>query len=148
LITADTNIFVYAFDGSNPGKQTIAAQVTAALRRLRAPVALQVIGEFQNVLRRKLKASPRDAAEHAEDILGAYDIFLPSKTAAASALEQMALGRLSYWDALMLASAREAGCTTFISEDLQHGARPLGLEIVNPFGAAGPSARLRQLLGL
>ena len=60
----------------------------------------------------------------------------------------MASGRLSYWDALMLASAREVGCTTFISEDLQDGARLFGLEIVNPFGATGPSSRVCELLEL
>ncbi len=60
----------------------------------------------------------------------------------------MATGRLSYWDALMLASAREAGCSAFISEDLQDGARLFGMEIVNPFGAQGPSPRAIELLDL
>jgi predicted nucleic acid-binding protein len=53
-----------------------------------------------------------------------------------------------YWDALRLASAREAGCTVFISEDLQDGDWLFGLEIVNPFAATGPSDRVRALLDL
>ncbi len=48
----------------------------------------------------------------------------------------------------MLASARTAGCTVMISEDMQDGATLLGLEIVNPFGANGPSPRATELLGL
>ncbi len=60
----------------------------------------------------------------------------------------MATGQLSYWDALILASAREAGCEIFISEDLQDGARLFGLEIVNPFAATGPSDRVKHLLDL
>lgn len=148
MITADTNIFVYASDPAAPLKQAIAAHVIRELAIRHAPVALQVVGELQNVLRRKLKIDRLLAAERAGDVLKVFNCFPPSRTAAVAALEQMALGRLSYWDALMLASAREAGCTTFISEDLQHGARPFGLEIINPFGEAGPSARIRQLLGL
>ena len=64
------------------------------------------------------------------------------------ALAQIATGQMSYWDALMLASAREAGCHVFISEDLQDGARLFGMEIVNPFTASGPSDRVRTLLDL
>ncbi len=56
--------------------------------------------------------------------------------------------RSMYWDALRLASAREAGCTVFISEDLQDGDWLFGLEIVNPFAATGPSDRVRALLDL
>ena len=60
----------------------------------------------------------------------------------------MAAGRLSYWDALMLASAAEVGCTIMLSEDMQDGATLLGLEIVNPFGPDGVSRRAAALLDL
>jgi predicted nucleic acid-binding protein len=148
LITADTNIFVYASDPASPIKQATAVRVVQELKRRRSPVAIQVVGELQNVLRRKLKVEARLAAEMAGEVLNVFTGFPASSKAAAAALEQMALGRLSYWDALMLASAREAGCTTFISEDLQDGGQPFGLEVVNPFGEAGPSSRISQVLGL
>jgi predicted nucleic acid-binding protein len=148
LITADTNIFVYASDPSEPFKQAIATQVILALVLLQAPIALQLVGELQNVLRRKLRIDARSAVERAGKVLSTFDCFPSSAKAVALALDQAASGRLSYWDALMLASAREAGCTTFITEDLQDGARPFGLEIVNPFGPAGPSPRIRELLDL
>jgi predicted nucleic acid-binding protein len=40
----------------------------------------------------------------------------------------------SFYDALIVASAREAGCTSLLSEDMQHGRtiRP-SLTIRNPF---------------
>lgn len=41
--------------------------------------------------------------------------------------------RLSFYDALIVAAALEAGCDTLFSEDLQHG-RTIGpLRIRNPF---------------
>ena len=40
---------------------------------------------------------------------------------------------LSFYDALIVASAIEAGCDTLYSEDMQHGRAFGGLTIVNPF---------------
>ena len=148
MITADTNVFVYASDDDAPLKQSVAGEVSLALMRRHSPLALQLIGELQNALRRKLKLDPWEAAQRAGGVLAAFDLFPPSLEAAKLALAQVASGRLSYWDALMLASAREAGCTVMLTEDMQNGARIFGLEIVNPFGPAGVSARAAALLNL
>lgn len=43
--------------------------------------------------------------------------------------------RFSIYDSMLLASALEAGCRTFYSEDLHHGQRIEGLTIRNPFRA-------------
>ena len=40
---------------------------------------------------------------------------------------------LSFYDALIVAAAIEAGCDTLFSEDMQHGRSIGGLAIVNPF---------------
>jgi predicted nucleic acid-binding protein len=41
--------------------------------------------------------------------------------------------RLSFYDALIVASAIEADCHVLYSEDMQHGHTIGGLTIVNPF---------------
>jgi predicted nucleic acid-binding protein len=41
--------------------------------------------------------------------------------------------RLSFWDALIVRAALVSGCARLYSEDLQHGWRVEGLEVVNPF---------------
>jgi predicted nucleic acid-binding protein len=41
--------------------------------------------------------------------------------------------RLSFYDALIVAAAQEAGCDTLYTEDMQHGRALGGLTIVNPF---------------
>ena len=147
-MTADTNIYVYTFDNRETLKQTIAARVAVALRRRRGPLALQLIGEFQNAMRRKLKAPPAFAAAEALELFRNHVVFGFSEAAVVLALREAASGRLSYWDALMLASAAEAGCTVMLSEDMRDGAHVFGLEIVNPFGKDGLSARAAELLGL
>lgn len=40
---------------------------------------------------------------------------------------------LSWWDSLILSSARKAGCKTIYSEDMQAGSLIGGVKIVNPF---------------
>jgi len=40
---------------------------------------------------------------------------------------------VSFWDGLIIQAARSAGCRILYTEDLQHGRRFDGLEVVNPF---------------
>ena len=42
------------------------------------------------------------------------------------------------YDALIVASAIEAGCDTLYSEDMQHGRTIGGVAIVNPFFESAP----------
>lgn len=44
--------------------------------------------------------------------------------------------RVSFWDALLLASALAADCTIFLSEDMNGGQKIETLSIVNPFTTA------------
>jgi hypothetical protein len=60
-----------------------------------------------------------------------------------------AAGRASYWDALFVTTAGQAGCTIVLTEDMSDGGILGGLEIHNPFAAAGGLADLAcRLLGL
>ena len=43
------------------------------------------------------------------------------------------LNRISYWDALIIHSARQAGCSILLTEDLQPGQTIDGVRMVNPF---------------
>jgi len=40
---------------------------------------------------------------------------------------------LSFYDALVIAAAADAGCRVLLSEDLQHGRKFGGLTVQNPF---------------
>jgi predicted nucleic acid-binding protein len=42
-------------------------------------------------------------------------------------------GGLSWFDALIVSAAQQAGCDVLYSEDLQHGQRFGSLRVVNPF---------------
>ena len=146
IVTADTNLFVYIADDREPQKQALAAMVFRALAERRAPIALQVVGELQNALRRRLRMPPWLAAQSARNLLTAFAPFPYMQPAVDAALAQMAAGRLSYWDALLLATCDANGVEVLLTEDMQHGGRYRGVQIVNPFGEDGLSEGARRAL--
>lgn len=146
MITFDSNVVLYLHDDSEPDKQAVAARVISILAAQRSPVALQVIGETQNILRRKFNLPAPLVAELATRILMGFDMATPTPDDAVLALGEMAQGRLNYWDALLVACVKRNGCTALMTEDMQDGAMLLGVEIVNPFGQDGLSPRAAALL--
>ena len=147
MIALDSNIFVYVSDSRFVAKQAAAVGVVETLSRRRAVIGLQTVGETQNVLLRKLKVPPADAAAFGVFMLQSFECASAVPEDAAFALAEMAAGRLSYWDALLLSTVARAGCTAMMTEDLQDGATILGVEIVNPFADGGLSERAQALLG-
>jgi PIN domain len=53
-----------------------------------------------------------------------------------SALALHVLHGTSFYDALILQAAIASGCSTLLTEDMQHGASIGGVKIVNPFADA------------
>lgn len=147
-MTADTNVLIHAFDPRDMRKQQVARAIVNALASGDGALGLQCVGEFQNVLRRKLKLPGWEAAQHARNLLATFATFPPSVTASTAALADLAVGRGSYFDRLLIYSAGEVGCTAMISEDAQGSVAIGGVEIVNPFGDTGVSERARELLNL
>src|SRR5258706_14460521 len=121
MISADTNLFVYAADDRDLVKQSIAREVILALGKTETVVALQVIGEFQHTLRRRLKMPVWLAAQAARNVLVQFGSFAYDHAAVEVALAQSAAGRLSYWDALLVAAADAVGVKTLLSEDMADG---------------------------
>ena len=148
MISADTNVFIYAMDPRDSGKHAVAKSVVAAMERVQAVVGLQVVGELQNVLRRRLRTPPRTAYQFAQELLLQFPAFSYDERAVEAALGEAIAGRLSYWDALLVSAADAVGVRTMLSEDMADGFAYRGLHVVNPFGPDGPSARVRSLLAL
>lgn len=125
----DTNILVYAFAADDPRGSPAEALIADG-----GIVGVQVLNEFTNVTRRKLRWQ-WDRIEAAlaviEELLG------PARplTAAIHAKAVM-LARehgLSFYDALIVGAALDANCELLCSEDLQHGRKFGSLRIENPF---------------
>jgi len=148
MISADTNLFVYAYDSRNLTKQSTARVVLDALAGQEATIGLQVVGEVQSALRKRLKAPAQVAYQLASDLLTRFVSFAYDERAVRVAIAEASAGRLNYWDAVLLAAANEAGVRTMLSEDMSDGLIFGGLKVVNPFGPDGPTDRVCELLAL
>ena len=124
----DTNILVYAQQIG--GKADRARELFADGGKL----SVQVLNEFTAVSRRKQQRDWREIAEAVSDVLTMVDppleLTLDLHTIARALAEDH---RLSFYDALVVASAIEAGCDTLFTEDMQHGRKFGELTIINPF---------------
>jgi predicted nucleic acid-binding protein len=144
--TLDTDILVYSVDARDPRKQDLALDIIRASVVRDCPLALQAIGEFHAAATAKLKLRPDDARMRSLQLLESFETFAHSANAVRAALGQAGKGRFSFWDAVLLASAAEAGCSVILSEDMHDGARFGSIAICNPFGKTGISPSARAIL--
>jgi predicted nucleic acid-binding protein len=145
--TLDSNILVYSVDGSAGLRREAARQIVLAAARLDCWLTFQAISEFYAAVSRKRIVPDALAAELAADWLTAFRCVPVSEPAVRAALSNAAAGRASYWDALLVATAAEAGCTLVLTEDMANGAVLGGVQIHNPFAEDGLTELTRELLG-
>jgi len=132
VVFVDTNILIYAHD-RGAGEKRI--QATRALERLwdeqTGRVSVQVLQEFYVTATQKLK-TPRASAREIVQIYTPWVQYptTPETILLASELSERA--QLSFWDALIVASAEQVGATQLYTEDLNAGQIIAGVKIVNP----------------
>jgi predicted nucleic acid-binding protein len=129
----DTNVLMYSRDVNEPAKRARAIEVIDQLGACGDLVlTAQILNEFSAAtLRRGTPiADVRAAVESWRDLAEV----LPLQPAATTvALDAVNRHRLSFWDALIWATARDAQVKTVISEDFQHGREIDGVAFVDPF---------------
>ncbi len=94
---------------------------------------------------RKIGLRPTDAQRRVAELLQTFETFPHSQDAMLLASQEAALGRFQFWDAVLLASASQAGCEVCLSEDMQDGARLENIVVRNPFGRNGISVAARTV---
>ncbi len=125
----DSNVLIYAF--TQAGNRTNTAQQILSFGGV---VSVQALNETANTLRRKFNVGWPRIGQIVDVILRTCPNPLPlSLDTHRSALGICERYRYSLYDALIIAAAKEAGCTTLYSEDMQHGQIIEGVRIENPF---------------
>jgi predicted nucleic acid-binding protein len=124
----DTNILIYGQQKTDKGS------IARKLLMRGGTVSVQVLNEFTAVARRKLGYSWDSINDAIDDVLALVAPPLPLTIKTHSAAREIAKNHgFSFYDALIVAAALEAGCDTLYSEDMQHG-RVIGrLILCNPF---------------
>jgi predicted nucleic acid-binding protein len=129
----DTNVLVYSDDKAAPAKQRRALDLLAVHRRGgTGVVSLQVLQEYFVTITRKLHVDARIARRKVE-LLAEFDVAVPNVADILAAIDLHRLHGFSFWDALILRAAKQAGCSVLLSEDLQEAREIDGIRIVNPF---------------
>jgi len=129
----DTNVLIYAHDGGAGMKHAKSLELLARLLDQRnGVISTQVLSEFYSVATRKLGMKSEEAEQVLED-LATWALHRPSLADLLEASRLQRKHRLPWWDALILNSALQTGCSVLWSEDFQHAQRYGQLTIRNPF---------------
>ncbi len=129
----DTNVLVYLFDNDAPEKQA-RARVLLEEEPESIVLSTQVLGEFYVTVTRKLGTplEPHVALEAVDDLC-AFQVRAVGAELLQAAVRRSQLSQLSYWDALIVETALDAGAVVLMTEDLQHGQTFNGLPVIDPF---------------
>jgi predicted nucleic acid-binding protein len=131
-VTFDSNILVYTLSQGDP-RHAIAASLLARATRGNCVQTLQSLAECFRVLVTRLRLDPQEAREEIDGFRAAFPVCAADDSDLVQAMRAVAVHRLSFWDAMLWATARRAGCNVLFSEDLQDGRRLDGVLFVNPF---------------
>ena len=130
----DTNILIYLFDETAAAKrQRAESLVRQSLANGTGCISYQVVQETMNVVVRKLGATPEEARQLLDDVLIPLWQVNPTPSLYRRGILIQTRYGLSFYDALIVAAALEAGCNRLYSEDMQHGQQIQQLTIQNPF---------------
>ena len=125
----DTNVLLYLFSGD-----AVKADRAEALLAASGVVSVQVLNEFASVASRKLALPWPEIRTLLRDMRRFCTVVPLTVESHEHGLDLVQRYGFSLYDAMIVASAMEAGCTTLWSEDFQDGLRVDGvLTVRNPF---------------
>jgi predicted nucleic acid-binding protein len=134
VVFVDSNILIYAHDLDAGVKRE---RAVAKLRELwdsgTGRLSIQVLQEFY--VNATLKLNTPVARSTAREVIKTYGVWIHRATTIETvtrATEISDLVRISFWDALIVASAEEVDADELLSEDLNDGQAIAGIRVVNP----------------
>ena len=131
----DANVLVYAFDTSAGAKREAAAQLLERLwDRGAGCLSIQVLQEFFVTITRKVPRplSIQEAGERIREF-AVWKVFAPTVDDVLAAITLHERANISFWDAMVVEAAAQAGCEVLWTEDLNDGQVVRGVRIRNPF---------------
>ena len=129
----DSNILLYSCSSSpeDVAKQKVAEKLVLDLK---FGLSSQVLQEFvSNALKKKnlcISEPQIDATLEMATLVPVQPVTLELICSAVELRRRMSI---SHWDSTIIAAAIELGCHRIYSEDLNHGQKYDGVEVINPF---------------
>ena len=132
----DTNVLVYAEASDEPLKQRAALALLKGLYEEGLGVmSTQVLQEYCNVALKKLKL-PAQYVRSQLDLYEQFEVVQVTPSIIHAGLDIHQTRSVSFFDAIVLASAHAAGCDVIWTEDMNAGEVINGVSIANPFCAS------------
>jgi predicted nucleic acid-binding protein len=129
----DTNVLLYAYEGGAVRKQRISVELIDRLWEEREGIlSIQVLSEFYSNATRKLRM-PAGSAEEVVRDFSAWRLHRPDHDSILNAIRLEQRYKIAWYDAMILNSAIETGCSVLWTEDFQDGQRFGDLVIRNPY---------------
>jgi predicted nucleic acid-binding protein len=144
-LTLDSNVLVYAADRDAGERHRQAQDIVRRAGHVDCVLTLQALAEFFRVAVDKRGLPPRQASAIITGWRDVFPIHAASEQSLVDAMDAVTAHGLAFWDAMIWAAARRAGCRVVVSEDLQDGRELGGVTFVNPFRPMMP-ALLRECL--
>ena len=133
MVFIDTNVWVYALSAQNHAKKKTAVNLIAnSYREDVICVSSQVLKEFANFAFKKTTKSAVEINAMLAKI-GSYTFVADTKELVADGVIGKETWQVDFYDALMIAAANKAGCSTVFTEDLNNGQKYGNVTVVNPF---------------
>jgi len=131
----DTNILVYAHDGSSRDKHAVAREIMDYLWESRKGViSVQVLQEFFVCVTKKIvKPLLIKNARIILEYLSTWDVVVNDKYITLKAIDLQEKHRFSFWDSLIIQAAIQGQAGILLSEDLPDSQVVKDLKILNPF---------------
>ena len=134
-IFLDTNVLLYTLDQNDKERR---AQARMILRRVieddNPVISTQILQEFYVGGTSKLGVDPLLAKSIVHSFEN-MEVVQVDPHLIGEAIDVSILNQISFWDALVVAAAESAKCSTLYSEDLNPGQIIRGVRIENPFSS-------------
>ena len=129
----DTNVLVYAEASDAPERQRVALDLLKRLfQTANGVLSTQVLQEYCNVAVKKLKL-PTQYIRAQLAMYEQFEIVQVTPAIIHDGLDLHQTRSLSFYDAVVVASAQAAGCSVLFSADMNAGETIGGVRIANPF---------------
>ncbi|MDO9533934.1 MAG: PIN domain-containing protein [Bacillota bacterium] len=131
----DTCILLYAYDKSDKNKNSQAVSLIAGLWKSgRGALSIQVLQElYVNVTKKVPNPLTASEAAHIVFDLGQWKLHRPDLENVLEAIDIHQRNQISFWDAMIVCSAKNLGCKTIWTEDLNQNQHFEGIKVQNPF---------------
>ncbi len=129
----DTNILIYSIDNQAGSRHQTAIALMQVMMTSNCVLTLQSLGEFFHATTRIGKMPKQHAMAQINDWMTLFPVINASPTTLNMAMHAVDEHQLSFWDAMILETAVQAGVTHLYSEDMQHKQTWKNMTIENPF---------------